>query len=73
MTRNASHGSRLSANNLPQDLCAGWPQIVWQLAVPSTDEGTTRVLVRLRRQREDTFGQASQHQAATIGSPSMKL
>lgn len=39
MTRNASHGSRLSANNLPQDLCAGWPQIVWQLAVPSTDEG----------------------------------
>ena len=39
MTRNASHGSGLSANNLPQDLHAGWPQILWQLADPTTHEG----------------------------------
>ena len=39
MTRNALHGSGISASNLPQDLHAGWPQILWQLADPSTDEG----------------------------------
>jgi hypothetical protein len=31
------------------------------------------VVRRFRRQRDDTFRQASQRQAATIGSPSVKL
>jgi len=35
--------------------------------------GAAKVVRRLRRQRDDTFRQASQHQAATIGSPSVKL
>jgi hypothetical protein len=39
MTRNPSHGSGLSVDNLPQDLTAGWPQILWQPADPSTDQG----------------------------------
>ena len=39
MTRNPSHGSGLSADNLPQDLHVSWPQILWQPADPSTDEG----------------------------------
>jgi len=43
------------------------------LPIRRQTSGTAKVVMRLRRQREDTFRQASQHQAATIGSPSVKL